>query len=693
MAKGIAQYTITAVYDGEDAQETGTLKAILTNEYYNIPAEYDGTPVSYTGAETSITVYDDIRNITSNCTITKTDSTGITSIIEDTNKIKITSVTNGTGGTVTITATLDDDRTVSRTFTVLLSKESYAGANNAPLVNITPSSLIFTSNGYIDGTYSPASITLTPNFTNSSYSKWQYSHDGSEWTDVVSGEDGLTINNSTKVLTIANTSSLYTYEETNVMFKCLTDSVVYDIVTLSRIYKSLPSTIIRSADEPDDPAEGMLWFNTSNGVLYCYHANAWVTQDMSEYATETQVNQVYNASNQVFVTQPLPTYKPGDMWIVQDEAPRPILSSNTTGLGVTPTSTTLASDITITVDSSTVTIPAGNYSIVETRTVESDTYGLVQVGTTYYWVELSNGAMVPNSTGLNLVQRSDITVNGNTPITVSGSTVTIPVGVYQTLDQKEVSGTDYSLINANGTYYWVQTHNVDYSAYNGKILTCVVQEDAATGTFNISDWIVPLDAYTTVTQMQNVIGTDPTEWSTESKSITTLINENTNAIAGQQAQSAKLAVRASDIEMSFSKTGTMNFLGNSSGQNGLEGWTLSTASLFSVESTQALVSGYTFKESGSFGSGASFYNTPSNGVYATPPSSQTFTVSLKIKNANKFSYIFFEAVPMDGNGNRLDGGSSNNTGWVRYVPYAEESSGEYILEHFVCDKFSSEDQH
>ena len=186
--------------------------------------------------------------------------------------------------------------------------------------------------------------------------------------------------------------------------------------------------------------------------------------------------------------------------------------------------------------------------------------------------------------------------------------------------------------------------------------------------------------------MQNVIGTDPTEWSTESKSITTLINENTNAIAGQQAQSAKLAVRASDIEMSFSKTGTMNFLGNSSGQNGLDGWTPSTASLFSVESTQALVSGYTFKESGSFGSGASFYNTPSNGVYATPPSSQTFTVSLKIKNANKFSYIFFEAVPYDGSGNRLDGGSSSNTGWIRYVPYAEESSGEYILEHFVCDK-------
>ena len=90
--------------------------------------------------------------------------------------------------------------------------------------------------------YSPSSIKLTPVFTNSTYSKWQYStNNGSSWTDVTSGSNGLSI--SSGALTISNTCSLYTDSIQNISFKVLSkDSTVYDVISILRLKDGVNGT-------------------------------------------------------------------------------------------------------------------------------------------------------------------------------------------------------------------------------------------------------------------------------------------------------------------------------------------------------------------------------------------------------------------------------------------------------------------
>lgn len=233
---------------------------------------------------------------------------------------------------------------------------------------------------------------------------------------------------------------------------------------------------------------------------------------------------------------------------------------------------------------------------------------------------------------------------------------------------------------------WVVQDQSDEN--NGKILTCLISK-AEGESFNISDWFVPLTAYTTMTQMTNVIGKDPSEWSTESKSITTLINENTNKIAGVQEQSAKLAVRASDIEMSFSVTGTMNFLGNSSGQNGTKLWSItseaasyiSTATANEASDVQAqLVSGSAYRFN------SDWSNLTSNEIYFTsdlfvPPTSDQYTISLKLKNLSKYLNVQVIVTSYS------DAAGATKLGDdILDIPYATNNEGLFFIEHMVLDK-------
>lgn len=103
-------------------------------------------------------------------------------------------------------------------------------------LSITPSSQYFKST---DGgkTFAPNAITIKPTIQGEiSFGKWQYSIDGGvSFTDVVSGQKGLTISNN--VLTVSKDSSLYSDAVTMVTFRAVaSDSSFYDTCSIAKIY-------------------------------------------------------------------------------------------------------------------------------------------------------------------------------------------------------------------------------------------------------------------------------------------------------------------------------------------------------------------------------------------------------------------------------------------------------------------------
>ena len=108
--------------------------------------------------------------------------------------------------------------------------------DDAKSLTITPSSQYFKST---DGgkTFAPDTITIKPTIQGEiNFGKWQYSIDGGvSFTDVVSGQKGLTINNN--VLTVSKDSSLYSDAVTMVTFRAVaSDSSFYDTCSIAKIY-------------------------------------------------------------------------------------------------------------------------------------------------------------------------------------------------------------------------------------------------------------------------------------------------------------------------------------------------------------------------------------------------------------------------------------------------------------------------
>ena len=100
--------------------------------------------------------------------------------------------------------------------------------------------------------FTPNSITLTPIFTNSTYSNWQYSVDNrTTWNTVTSGQNGLTI--SDNKLTVASTSALFTSMVKSILFKVNCTNGVSDTITLVRI------------EEGEDGVDGVDGSNGTNG--------------------------------------------------------------------------------------------------------------------------------------------------------------------------------------------------------------------------------------------------------------------------------------------------------------------------------------------------------------------------------------------------------------------------------------------
>lgn len=103
-------------------------------------------------------------------------------------------------------------------------------------LSITPSSQYFKST---DGgkTFAPNAITIKPTIQGEiSFGKWQYSIDGGvSFTDVVSGQKGLTISNN--MLAVSKDSSLYSDAVTMITFRAVADdSSFYDTCSIAKIY-------------------------------------------------------------------------------------------------------------------------------------------------------------------------------------------------------------------------------------------------------------------------------------------------------------------------------------------------------------------------------------------------------------------------------------------------------------------------
>lgn len=103
-------------------------------------------------------------------------------------------------------------------------------------LSITPSSQYFK---FTDGgkTFAPNAITIKPTIQGEiSFGKWQYSIDGGvSFTDVVSGQKGLTISNN--VLAVSKDSSLYSDAVTMITFRAVADdSSFYDTCSIAKIY-------------------------------------------------------------------------------------------------------------------------------------------------------------------------------------------------------------------------------------------------------------------------------------------------------------------------------------------------------------------------------------------------------------------------------------------------------------------------
>lgn len=247
----------------------------------------------------------------------------------------------------------------------------------------------------------------------------------------------------------------------------------------------------------------------------------------------------------------------------------------------------------------------------------------------------------------------------------------------------------------------------------GKLKTCVI--DRQDGVYTESDWITPLTAYTTVQTFEDITGESIDEWDKGKKSITKRVNEANGEIESIETQIAKLSVRSSDIEMSFSKTGTSNFLGNSSGQYGTRYWNTeggnANTSFSTVTSADAgdvrkqIVAGYAFKVSVYNWSGLSSYKIKSEKFI--PPAGNEFSVSLKIKNEMKYSKVKIEVqgyatnngkeIKLDGNIGEFDAYYEDGNDFVLHrklglskrgtyttVVFGEPVVSEYDVEKIEC---------
>lgn len=234
---------IIGVYGDKGSTGASAVNVLLSNESHTFAASSDGaavagnittTVIGYKGSTATACTVGNISGLPTGMTAT-INSNGTTSA-----SITFTVTTSLTtkAGTVIIPITCGGV-TVAKVFSYSLAVAGVNGTNgtngtNAKLIKINTSTNVFKST---DGgvTFSPSSISLTTTIQNVSFSKWQYSANGNSFTDVTSGEHGLTINGST--LVVAVNSDLFTDINTTLAIRAISSSsTVFDTMTLFKLY-------------------------------------------------------------------------------------------------------------------------------------------------------------------------------------------------------------------------------------------------------------------------------------------------------------------------------------------------------------------------------------------------------------------------------------------------------------------------
>ncbi len=130
--------TVSKVREGTD-----TINAFLTNESHNLPADASGTVSSFTGAASTIVVYVGATDTTASWTITRANSTGVTSALSG--AVLTVSAMSVDNGYVDITATRTGYTSIVKRFTLAKTK---AGADGtiARSLDVNASTQVFPIN-------------------------------------------------------------------------------------------------------------------------------------------------------------------------------------------------------------------------------------------------------------------------------------------------------------------------------------------------------------------------------------------------------------------------------------------------------------------------------------------------------------------------------------------------------------------
>lgn len=210
---------------------------ILSNENHTFPCESNGNIPTAINATTNVIAYKGATSVTP--TIGNLPTVNGLTLSKSGTTVTIQANTGtalASSGSLTIPVTVD-----GKNFNKVFSwSKAFKGANgasgsHAKSADIVSTSQVFKSTGG-GVTFTPDNITLTPILQNVSFSKWQYStNGGSSWSNVSSGQNGLTISGNN--LVINKGSNLYTTSVTSVTFKLITsDSNIYDTMTIVKLY-------------------------------------------------------------------------------------------------------------------------------------------------------------------------------------------------------------------------------------------------------------------------------------------------------------------------------------------------------------------------------------------------------------------------------------------------------------------------
>lgn len=149
-------HEVYKVYDG--AAGTDTYSAILSNENHLIPVNADGSVKSWVGAETSITIYEGGKDVTSQWTITVKYGTGLTGSYDTATHIMTPSALTADASYAEFTCTKSGKASIVKRYTIT---KQYAGndGQNAVIYEISPNVLAINLDKH--GVFNPSQIVFT----------------------------------------------------------------------------------------------------------------------------------------------------------------------------------------------------------------------------------------------------------------------------------------------------------------------------------------------------------------------------------------------------------------------------------------------------------------------------------------------------------------------------------------------------